>query len=236
MAIALEQLFSRFMPTPECVISDTGTLRPFDERQGFTVVSCRKTSSFISRLFRRCSPIAIIWRVISIYIPTLQSHSFGAWTHISKKCCEVIAPFFTHGNSAAAIVRISSTVGAKASVFCRFPFDIFGRPSHPMRRESVLCGQPLKATTAFNDSADEMICFKHGSPPAFTKTIPAASPILASLVQESNNGKPAKFLPSDVFEVFRRFVRFSCSHNCLPEDVVVRAASGADYTHAACLF
>lgn len=106
-------------------MTDASDFTPSCQTQNLTFNSNQMIIPFVIILLFARSPAAILWFIITRIINAFQSHVLWAWSHILKKCWEVIYPFGTHRNSTATIISIVSISRIIASSLRTGPLNIF---------------------------------------------------------------------------------------------------------------
>lgn len=90
--------------------------------------------SSIVRLLLWCRPSAVVWRVSSLVVATINAGSLRSWTHVYREGREVVQPLVTHLNTSAAVVLVIIVLGIQATslhflpafIFCRATATVFG--------------------------------------------------------------------------------------------------------------
>jgi hypothetical protein len=90
--------------------------------------------AFVYMLNAPWNPAAIVWRVITGRVDSVQCVAARAWSHISPKRREVLSPPFAHHDSATAIKPIFGVLWMMAAVFCAAPSAIFAAMAASMTK------------------------------------------------------------------------------------------------------
>jgi len=95
------------------------------ERPVFNTINSDKSRhSSIKLLLASSSPSAVIWRVISVVIFSIQCIIIRSVAHIRDKLMKITNPFITYGNSSAAIIMVMRIIRVITSGFHRLPAAI----------------------------------------------------------------------------------------------------------------
>jgi len=101
--------------------------RPFRKCFRFTFVSQKSIASSISRVFLGRYPTAILRRVWSLIVNSINLMRIGGTsTHVSKEGFKTILPAIANGNTSTSIARIVKSIRIMATPFNSRPNSIFG--------------------------------------------------------------------------------------------------------------
>ena len=125
-------------------------LAPFSSGHSFPVMGYISTPTHVIGLLFRCCPPAIIRRVITIIVDTVN-RVLGGWlqTHIGKEIFKRIFPPIADSDSSTSVSRVFRVSDVVASIFYASPRVIFWSPCFamckPVRSQSATTRTPLSS-------------------------------------------------------------------------------------------
>lgn len=120
---------------------------PIASAQCFVIDGVKPCPASVSALLSGRRPMAVIRRIGTIVVASVDRVAARTWSHVTQKSREIIAPFIADGDTSRAIARKFWTIRIQAALLEAFPDSIFAR----------VCASrlPMRGASSDNDLAVE---------------------------------------------------------------------------------
>lgn len=182
------------------ILGDSDKVSPLTKIHCPSMKSDSMIMSIVVCLDCSCSPLAICRRISQIIIDTLKRQFLCLFSHIFKKSCETITPFFTNSYATTSIIFETFIIRICTSLNHIYPRFVFRSITQAMYKTSFNKKFSFKTTTRCYSAGFQVRGLDSSSVSTNTFTCPTGL-IIFSVFSTFNNCKTIKNLVSKVFKV-----------------------------------
>jgi hypothetical protein len=189
------------------------------------LLRCLHRIAPIVPLLIRRRPSAIVWRVGSVVVDSVQGHPARSRTHVVQKRLEAADPLGAHRDAATTVARIFRVLRVQTAALCSSPARILAGVPLPVRHARRSGALITETAAARGESSTERGAGNGLGPAADTSADPHRAPTLRRSSLATNHGEPAEHATG---QIARGISKGVVSQQCVADGGLAHAVAVTD--------